>query len=580
MPIVLPRSVFFHAGRTGGHWVSHVLWRMGLIERRIYPIHLTPSQTFGTEFSRDEKLAFCFVRHPLHWLASYWRHEMEFGWSDSDVTKVAASDDFPTFLRLMLKAWPDCPCSAHMKPFIDDCAFVGRTETLADSLGEALRLAGETFDPEILSTPAINESSVRRVKAAARAPIGLLKKIMEAEADFNNRFGYAGVPEALIASGASPAVWPRLTLKNEADLGPLDNAARLGVTAVRFSYHFSNGYVLTSKGTAHRLQLAFVEAVWSLPPDGRCAVVSLTDPYVAYLVAESGRDVDFICSNKNILPARVMQVLKHQLSVTESWPSQQGIDNSRYRTVILCDSLEHSITFEIELIKASLILDDGGELLFSAPLIQINDSHAIKMVWPSAMENDEVHKLDKFAFASFGYLARFLGMLSFTDISIIYSSNDVPDEMIHQEVERVAMVFGKDPEQFLGQALIRATFRDHLSREKDDFRQKLLALCLERRLIDLSSAPLDLLPAAVEGTISQLKADLDAEKTHRENAEQGVSDRDQELTSMRKALAAATIDTDVYRILMLKAKSETAALAVRYEQLQDRLTLLSNDLRP
>ena len=170
MTIVLPNSVFFHIGRTGGHWVNHVLWRAGLIDKRLHPLHLTPQDVASDEDVSSRKNRFCFVRHPLDWAASVWRHEMEFGWSDSELSRAASADDFPSFLRKLLRAYPNGPCTQTMKPYLDGCPFVGKLERIAEDLACALSGAGEVFEAKCLAAPPLNQSSIPELVDADVTP--------------------------------------------------------------------------------------------------------------------------------------------------------------------------------------------------------------------------------------------------------------------------------------------------------------------------------------------------------------------------------------------------------------------------
>jgi len=81
--LVLPHSIFFHVGRTAGHCVRKTIREMGIPAYDVGALHDFPSNILLNE-TEKKKLFFCFVRHPLAWLKSFWCHEMQFGGTSSD----------------------------------------------------------------------------------------------------------------------------------------------------------------------------------------------------------------------------------------------------------------------------------------------------------------------------------------------------------------------------------------------------------------------------------------------------------------------------------------------------------------
>ena len=75
MALVLPHSIFFHVGRTAGHYVRKTIREMGIPTYDVGAFHDWPSNIPLSE-EEQKKLFFCFVRHPLAWLKSFWCYEM------------------------------------------------------------------------------------------------------------------------------------------------------------------------------------------------------------------------------------------------------------------------------------------------------------------------------------------------------------------------------------------------------------------------------------------------------------------------------------------------------------------------
>ena len=320
MPLILPNSTFYHVGRTGGHWVSHVLWKSGLVQKRLFPLHLTPVQAAAEPDFESRPFNFCFVRHPLHWLASLWRHEMEFGWlPDSFVTKRAYSESYELFLEKMLAAWPQGPCSEQVMRYADDCQFVGRLENLAGDLEHALDAAGETYDKAILATPPVNESAIQAIKDAAVAPLELLQRVMDAEGGFNARFGYDTIPESLVGKGMHTAIWPILPLKPQADLAAVSKAVAGQAAGAKFDYRFEQGEVSPKHGTDRREQLDMIAALSAVAVENkRVAVLGEGDPYFAHLLRARGAQVvDFITPSTSIYAQTVADIVDGDIRVMD-----------------------------------------------------------------------------------------------------------------------------------------------------------------------------------------------------------------------------------------------------------------------
>jgi hypothetical protein len=560
MAVVLPKSVFYHIGRTGGHWVSHVLWQAGLVEQRLTPLHLTPAQATSGGRLGDKPFTFCFVRHPLKWLASYWMHEMEFGWSPSETTSVAASDRFDEFLAKMLAAWPDeGPCSRAMAPYIDHCDFVGQTESLSVDLGRALTLAGEAFDPAVLSTPPINETSIARLREVAKAPADLLAEVMKREGAFNARFQYTGIPESLI--GESESVWP--TLRGKEDDGKLQRTHAMALLNPNFDYHFDDGEVIKSPGRERAAQWALNQAITELPPGGNCAVVSEHDPYFAYLAADLGHGpVTFVQAHDHA----ASPVWRDRLAAEVDYVSHEDFlrgERPAHDAIVLCDSLEVSVAAEVELLHAALVLKPGGVLIFGAPTLAVDTP--IKAI----LGADPLQRGRKLSYYGLEYLRNLLAPLGFVDIEVVRLMSEAAGAL-GDRVESLAASFKLDPEQLLGKAIIRArldpTAPDALDRDA------LIKLWLLRRPADFLTQPLDGLPKAVQATITMLRSALAREQSARVAAEQGMADREHELVQTRVSMAALANDANysreqisVAREKMIGAEQQLAALQRQIE---------------
>jgi len=196
--LVLPHSIFFHVGRTAGHSVRKTIRAMGIPAYDVGSFHDWPSniQLNDTE---QKKLFFCFVRHPLAWLKSFWCHEMQFGWSQCEYSHKTQSDSFAEFLTKAVEAFPNGPASEVFRPFLMQCQEVGRQENLTADLRRILERAGEKVVPEVLEQAGVTTVEIaREILDAATAPKELLERVLHAERELCERFGYADIPKSLI----------------------------------------------------------------------------------------------------------------------------------------------------------------------------------------------------------------------------------------------------------------------------------------------------------------------------------------------------------------------------------------------
>jgi len=537
MTVVLPNSIFYHLGRTGGHWVSHVLWRAGLVEARLAALHLTPAQAPFDPLFAPKPFTFCFVRHPLTWAASLWRHEMEFGWNESQVSDVARSDSFATFLERLLERWPTAPCSTHMKPFYEPCTFIGKQESLTADLARALTAAGERFDEAVLATPPMNESTVRRLREAARAPRHLLERVMAAESEFNGRFGYAGIPEALVApeGWSPPPIWPVLPLSADADaVARLTEARSLDLERVTWAYRLSDGSIIAPRVRNERKQWAFVEAIEALPPgDGRKALVQCAnDPYFAYLMSLRGYDVDFLCDDPAVLPLRLMKALAPEINVRTAQVLDASRTEATYDVVIAADLLEGSPFGESALAWLRTRMKPGAVLLGSWPVLQAPEAPAIKAsVHEFAMPWAAAHFTPR-------YLHALLRETGFEGAEVLWEVGESPIVERREGIDRIARVLNTDEGETLAFAVVRA--RAAAAPLDWDVQSAGRVFGSVRDFLRL---PTDGLSLAAERTIAIQAQELDEARLTTAALRQAVADREADLRQAREALAKAAVDT-------------------------------------
>jgi SAM-dependent methyltransferase len=196
--LVLPHSIFFHVGRTAGHCVRKTIREMEIPAYDVGSFHDWPSNILLNE-TEQKKLSFCFVRHPLAWLKSFWCHEMQFGGTSSDYSSKTQSDSFAEFLTKAVAAYPEGPVTHVFQPFLLQCEEVGRQEILTADLRRILERAGEKVVPKVLENMGVTTVEIdREIRDAATAPKELLEKVLQSEADFCLQFGYTDIPKSMI----------------------------------------------------------------------------------------------------------------------------------------------------------------------------------------------------------------------------------------------------------------------------------------------------------------------------------------------------------------------------------------------
>lgn len=150
------KSVVYHIPKCGGVWVKEAMRRSGVKYDRcrgsgrkfsfgLVREHAPPDGV--AEEDREGRFAFCFVRHPVGWLKSFWCYRVKTGRLDAKFPPDACWDDcFEPFVLNLLDAYPGGFVTHLYQHYVGDVDFVGRQESLADDLVMALTLAGEEFD--------------------------------------------------------------------------------------------------------------------------------------------------------------------------------------------------------------------------------------------------------------------------------------------------------------------------------------------------------------------------------------------------------------------------------------------------
>lgn len=188
---------FIHIPKTGGTWATHAM-----IEARIplrEPEVENPHDDYAAkghaqlgDLPDADVFTFAFVRHPLDWWRSFWGHRMREGWiyPEHEIDSRAASEDFDDFIDQVVRnlpGWLGEFYERYVGPPAQPISFIGRFESLADDLEQALALAGVDYDTDALRrSPRRNEGDYETFPAEYRPD--LRRRLERAERHAIKRF--------------------------------------------------------------------------------------------------------------------------------------------------------------------------------------------------------------------------------------------------------------------------------------------------------------------------------------------------------------------------------------------------------
>ncbi len=188
MPLLLKSgAVFLHIPKTGGSWITKVLTEQKLVRANFGHKHATfdrvlfrenfeksykliPSmlgrwfmKNFGRDRRRNEYM-FCFVRHPLKWLESFWRFCKGLDWNawgevrsrtlwhPNAILNGLGHDEFSPFVGNVIRRRPGYVSELFASYTQAGIDFIGRQENLVDDLICVLKHLNENFDEDFVRT--------------------------------------------------------------------------------------------------------------------------------------------------------------------------------------------------------------------------------------------------------------------------------------------------------------------------------------------------------------------------------------------------------------------------------------------
>ena len=373
MALVLPNSIFYHAGRTAGHFVRKTVVDMNIPTYEVGNFHDWPS-CINLSPEEQSKLSFCFIRHPLSWLKSFWCIQMQRGWSLDEYSKSLQSDSFSEFLMKAVEIYPDGPVSAIFRPYLEQCKEIGRQEDLKEDLSRILILAGERLIPEVVANAKIVSVEIdASVKMAATAPKEILEKVMETEKDLCSRWGYEDIPLRLTGP-ANKCVSPYI------DLGQVEEAISRKKYLELSSDNeilLNNEVITNSKRKNRIVGLAINETLRNYDFKGKDVLdIHCTDgAYCFYAESQEAKQVVGVDGNHSEIRDQLKFALKSKVTFLKSgvYGVEQKI-NQKF-DVVMCLNLLQTSRYPFLLLRTlSRLMKEDGELILECDYLNGYDN--------------------------------------------------------------------------------------------------------------------------------------------------------------------------------------------------------------
>lgn len=195
----IQKGIFLHIPKTGGTFVTNYFRETGMLReevkiekfgRMIYLAHI--DGTHITDQAQND-VVFCFVRHPLTWLRSYWQHRQFI--SDRSNGSIDTIVDFPfdDFVEYFIRDLPGY-ISLFFAGFADYSHFIGKQENLRDDLNHLLKCMRVNYNYHWLFDRPQENVNVSIEKFSMKQAL----KIMKLEQAMVQRFEYNYIPSGLI----------------------------------------------------------------------------------------------------------------------------------------------------------------------------------------------------------------------------------------------------------------------------------------------------------------------------------------------------------------------------------------------
>ena len=195
--LILKNCRYIRVAKTGTQYCTHAI-KASCKNFREAGI-LEESYHMSSKDGSSSLPAFGFVRHPITWLESYWRHRCTHGWKEDacEIDLRCQSDKFIEFIEHLLRELRPGFVSRTFQQMLgknySDCQFIGRFENLTNDLASALLFFKEDVCiKKLITSPAVNVGN-RESFPDQELPQTLAKEIVIAEKELMFQF-YADCP--------------------------------------------------------------------------------------------------------------------------------------------------------------------------------------------------------------------------------------------------------------------------------------------------------------------------------------------------------------------------------------------------
>tara|TARA_Y100000296_G_C5146024_1_gene243712 strand:- start:71 stop:1432 length:1362 start_codon:yes stop_codon:yes gene_type:complete len=220
MALLLPNSLFIHIPKTGGTWVRRAIEKSMGLEKDSSEIVLPLKKSWGKlaharvkdtrrylKEGFDDKFSFSFVRQPLDWLKSSYIDNVYPEFVDYDLSNsVDKKISFKEFVFNKGEGFVSNLYREYLQAFIGlyPCVdYIGKIENLKADLIEALDLAGEKFDRDIIDSipPQRQGASIEKNKKLIDVDEDLLSFVKSGEKEalslFYSENSYSNMQECI-----------------------------------------------------------------------------------------------------------------------------------------------------------------------------------------------------------------------------------------------------------------------------------------------------------------------------------------------------------------------------------------------
>ena len=219
-------TVFLHVPKTGGMWVTQLLYDCGLVKRRLMMRHTSIDGVLyhaywgsgrkiirelmlrkirkyvnNNYYPNEDTFFFCFVRNPYSWYESWWCYMSGLGWNHWGNNRYKENwhpcvplnglgdDDFNKFIENVIRHAPGFLTNMYNYYTKTFCKWVGKQENIQkDTLNLLAKFDIDVNKEKVYELNQINKSS--RPLCKINWDANLKKEIYYLEYPIFKRFGY------------------------------------------------------------------------------------------------------------------------------------------------------------------------------------------------------------------------------------------------------------------------------------------------------------------------------------------------------------------------------------------------------